>query len=78
VNEPTALPKRKNIMEDEAGTLFIHKDTTPEELAAIIVTDSSIEFIYSFIHSLLNLYQSHYGQEATQHFLLKICARFID
>ncbi|MCL2349598.1 MAG: hypothetical protein FWC50_15215 [Planctomycetaceae bacterium] len=78
VNEPVVLPEWKNVMEDEAGTLFIHKDTTPEELAAFLVANYSVEFICDFIHCFMNLYQSRYGQEATQHFLLKLSARFID
>ena len=78
VNEPAVSPKPETVTEKAPGVFLIREDTTPEELAAILVTDSSIEFICDFIHNLLNLYQGRYGQEATQHFLLKICARFID
>ena len=78
VNEPSVSPKPEAVAEEAPEVFLIREDTTPEELAAILVADSSVEFIYDFIHNLLNMYQIRYGQEATQHFLLKLSARFID
>jgi len=77
-NECTAPSETTNAAEKEAEMLLIRRETTPEEWAAFLVTHYSIEFMRSLIFCLVDEYHRRYGKEATQHFLLKICAKFIE
>ena len=78
VNAPVALSETKNTVKDESGMLCWHKDTFPSEWAVFFMETYSVAYVRDLIHSLLNQYHDHSGKEATQQFLLKSCAQFID
>jgi len=71
-------PEVKTICEEPTGTLFVRSDTTPEELAAFLVDHFPTEYVREIVQSLLKHYDKCYGNSATQHFLLKTCAEWID
>lgn len=71
-------PQSKIIQDEESGMLLVRNDTTPEELATFIVDHFPAEFVRDVIRSFLKMYDLRYGTEATQHFLLKNCAEYID
>jgi hypothetical protein len=77
-NESEVLPDTQNTVDKEAEMLLIRKETAPAEWADFLVTHYPIEYVRDILLCLVNEYQNHYGKEATQHVLLKICAKFID
>lgn len=73
--DETSAPK---IVLEENGMLHVRNDVTPEELACFIVENFPADFVRELIRNLLKVYEQRNGTEATQQFLLKISAEFID
>jgi len=77
-SKPAVSSETKIVLDKDTGMLRIRKDVTPKELAAFLVANYPIEYLRDLISGLMKGYHDLYGTESTQHFLLRICARYID
>jgi ParB-like chromosome segregation protein Spo0J len=78
VNKPIASYEPPAVVKEETAKVFIRKNTTPVELATLLVAHYSGEFIDNLVPCLLKLYRRHYGAKASQHFLRQIVAQITD
>jgi len=78
VNTPVVSSETKIVLDKDTGMLYIRKDVTPKELAAFLVANYPVEYLRDLVLNLVKGYRDLYGAEATQHFLLKMCAKYID
>ena len=78
LNEPVASSETQITAKTDSGLLCWHKDTPPEEWMTFLMDTYPIEYVCGLIRGFLNQYNSRCGKEATQHFLLKTCAEWID
>jgi len=78
VPKPAVSHEAQPVVKEETGMIFIRKDMKAEELAALLLDNYSVEFIFALIFALLKLYRVRYGAKALQHFLWQIGAQLID